>query len=226
MKPCSVENCNSDNCVRGLCRYHYDKERYDKYHKSKETLTGKRTARTPNDYILEGNICKIGCYNQKSELTGYTTIDTEDIDKCKPYKLTDLGGYIAGTNGAKNKRVWLHYLVLGLTPINRVTFIDHIDGDTWNNRKSNLRVCSNSENLCNRGLASNNKSGYKGVYWRKHRQKWEAEIGKDRVQYHLGFYDDIVEAAKAYDAKARELHKEFAYQNFPKPKLKRRTTLL
>ena len=46
MKPCSVENCNSDNCVRGLCRYHYDKERYDKYHKSKETLTGKRTARS------------------------------------------------------------------------------------------------------------------------------------------------------------------------------------
>lgn len=223
MRICSTENCNNEVFTKEVCRKCYDKQKYQ--YVPKDVATGKRSTRTPNDYIIEGNICKIGCYNNKSELTGYAIIDVEDIEKCKPYKWRLLSRYVTGSCGSKNPSVLLHYLVLNLKPEKTVSYIDHRDGNTWNNRKKNLRLCNNSENLCNRGKASNNVSGYKGVYASKHRRKWEAEIGKDNAKYHLGFFDDIVEAAKAYDKKALELHGKFAYQNFPKSTLKRRNPI-
>tara|TARA_R110000764_G_scaffold28636_7_gene67423 strand:- start:1849 stop:2334 length:486 start_codon:yes stop_codon:yes gene_type:complete len=73
--------------------------------------------------------------------------------------------------------------------------VDHIDGNTLNNRKSNLRVCSHHENLMNRKKHKNNKSGVKGVSWYKNLNKWHAQIQCDK-KIHLGYYDDFDEAVK------------------------------
>lgn len=71
--------------------------------------------------------------------------------------------------------------------------VDHIDHNGLNNRRSNLRVCTRSQNQCNQRRFGG-KSKYKGVTWLRHTKKW---------------------AAKVYDRKASELHGEFAHLNFP-----------
>jgi len=60
-------------------------------------------------------------------------------------------------------------------------------------------------------------STYKGVNWHRQHQKWQAQIAKDKKNYHLGYFTSELEAAKAYDAKAKEFFGEFAHLNFPNP---------
>lgn len=75
--------------------------------------------------------------------------------------------------------------------------IDHIDGDKTNNRIANLRVVSNSINQKNRGMQSNNLSGFTGVSWHKVCSKWCATIGVDGRQVHLGTFESLDDAIAA-----------------------------
>lgn len=86
--------------------------------------------------------------------------------------------------------------------------VDHINGDRLDNRKENLRVCSQSENLCNRGKQSNNRSGFKGVYLHAP-GRWRARIMFKGKLKELGLFDSPSDAHKAYVAAARALHGEF-----------------
>jgi hypothetical protein len=92
---------------------------------------------------------------------------------------------------------------------------DHCDGDTLNNQRHNLRSATRSQNMANTDMHKNNTSGYKGVSWNKHSMKWESFAVLHYRKHHIGYHNDPVEAARAYDKKARELFGEFAYQNFP-----------
>jgi hypothetical protein len=91
--------------------------------------------------------------------------------------------------------------------------VDHINGNTMDNRRANLRLCVHAENCRNRGPGSNNTSGFKGV--RRSGAKWFAAITADRVCHPLGYFATRQEAAHAYDAAAKRLHGEFARLNFP-----------
>lgn len=92
--------------------------------------------------------------------------------------------------------------------------IDHIDMDTLNNQRSNLRVCTHQENLRNRESAKGSSSKYKGVCWDKSRHKWFASIKMDvGKQLNLGRYDSELTAADAYNQKAQELFGDFARLN-------------
>jgi hypothetical protein len=88
-------------------------------------------------------------------------------------------------------------------------FVDHIDRNRANDRWSNLWVCTRSQNQYNRTKQSNNKSGFKGVFWNTQRQKWQAKIGYQRRYKHLGFFDDPEEASMTYRRAAERLHAEF-----------------
>lgn len=88
--------------------------------------------------------------------------------------------------------------------------IDHVDNDPLNNRRSNLRLASVSQNTMNQKRSVRNTSGYKGVTWNKRCGKWQASIKRDGKNYHLGLYSDPKEAHEAYKQKAIELHGEFA----------------
>jgi hypothetical protein len=88
--------------------------------------------------------------------------------------------------------------------------IDHRDGNPLNNRWSNLRLSTYSDNAANRRRMRSNTSGYKGVGFDRRTGKWRALISKDGRLYCLGRYATAEEAHEVYVAKARELFGEFA----------------
>ncbi len=91
---------------------------------------------------------------------------------------------------------------------------DHINGNTLDNRKSNLRNCSVAQNNMNRKGVGGTYSGYKGVFPAGN-SGWFSRIGYKGKKIYLGFFLDQTEAAKSYDKKAIELHGEYARLNFP-----------
>ena len=97
----------------------------------------------------------------------------------------------------------------------RGQIVDHINGNTLDNRKENLRIVTAQQNSQNRlrTVSPGKTSNFKGVSWNKQRQKWFAGIRADGVTHRLGFFDDEIEAALAYDAAAKIHHGEYARTN-------------
>lgn len=93
--------------------------------------------------------------------------------------------------------------------------VDHIDHDTLNCRRANLRLATKPQNGANRGPNTNNSSGYKGVTWDRQTGRWRAQIKFNRRHLAIGRFDSVEDAARAYDRRASELFSEFAYVNFP-----------
>lgn len=112
-------------------------------------------------------------------------------------------------DGSRHK-IGLHTFITGWD------FTDHIDGDGLNNCRSNLREATHAENVRNVGRRIDNQSGYKGVCWKAGNSKWVAQINEaSGKRKHLGYFDDQIEAARAYDAAARAIFGPFARLNFP-----------
>jgi hypothetical protein len=157
-------------------------------------------------------------YMKMIELTQgkFAEIDDSDYKKVKRYawfahrskKKNLKDTWYAGTNiciDGKNKTVHLHTFLMNAS---RGHDIDHFDGNGLNNQRSNLRVCSRSENLMNQRKAKG-MSRYKGVSFFKTAKKWRAQIkGK-----HLGLYITEKEAAKAYNSAAICLFGKFSRIN-------------
>jgi len=106
----------------------------------------------------------------------------------------------------------MHRLILGLVPGDGKE-TDHMDGNGSNNQRSNLRICSRSENAQNQRSKEGCSSRYKGVCRHKNRKKWQASIGvKGRSKY-LGLFLSEVEAALAYNQAAKDNFGEPAWLN-------------
>lgn len=99
--------------------------------------------------------------------------------------------------------------ILGLEYGERYRLADHINMDTLDNRRANLRIATISQNICNRGLQSNNKSGFKGVFKRNDNGRWRAKIGHLGKHISLGCFATRREAVEAYARAAQRLHGEF-----------------
>lgn len=121
----------------------------------------------------------------------------------------DRDGYlIVGVDGVYYKLHRLAFLYMtGKWPLECV---DHADADKHNNAWNNLRDATKEENAKNRGKGPDNTSGWKGVTWHKRIGMWQARIGVANKRIHLGYYDDVREAAEAYIFSALDLHGEFA----------------
>lgn len=134
---------------------------------------------------------------------GYALVDLEHV------YVGDLAwrisnGYVMGFKNGKNVR--LHRLVMGAKP---GEVVDHINHNLLDNRSSNLRICTTSENMRNI-----KKDKLKGVSFYKRDSRWSAYITFNYKKIHLGYFETAEQAAKRYDEKAKELYGEFACLNF------------
>jgi len=149
------------------------------------------TVVSPEDADLEG----FKWYAQPSKHTAYAARSTrlkEDRTKARQY---------------------LHRVILQRIldrPLERGEYVDHRDGDGLNNHRENLRLASHAENIRNSRKYDNNTSGHKGTCWSKHTSKWMAHIRVSGKLKHLGYFDNIEDAAAAYRQAATKYHGEFA----------------
>lgn len=133
-------------------------------------------------------------------------VDNDDFDKLKDINWTLHTGY-----AFNNKFGFMHRYIMN-TP--NLMSTDHINHDTLDNRRFNLRVCTKSENAMNIIKTKLASSKYKGVYWDKRIKKWVARVHYNYNYNHVGNFDNETDAAKAYDKKDIEIFGEFANTNF------------
>lgn len=91
--------------------------------------------------------------------------------------------------------------------------VDHINGDSLDNRKCNLRLCTQLQNMKNLSLYKRNTTGHKGVSYRKESGRYRARITNDNKTYTIGHYKTAKEAAIAYNEVAKVMHGEYANLN-------------
>src|SRR3990167_8684300 len=132
---------------------------------------------------------------KKIELTKgqYALVDDKDFKVLSQHKWhCSFYGYAARRDSGKI--VYMHSVIL---PAQEGMRVDHINRNSLDNRRENLRVCTHRQNLWNRPKSENNTSGFKGVSWEKRRNKWRASICKNYKQYSLGEFFTKEEAALA-----------------------------
>lgn len=105
-------------------------------------------------------------------------------------------------------KIYMHRLLLGLSQDDK-RMPDHIDRNSLNNQRSNLRIATHKQNCHNSPSRKDSLSLFKGVTWDKGKKRWKARIGSK----HLGHFKIETDAAAAYNNTAKELHGEFACLN-------------
>lgn len=145
-------------------------------------------------------------------------VDDEDFEYLNQWKWRAQKGrdtYYAvrfqWVNG-RDTKISMHRLILSL--VDKSILCDHRDRNGLNNQKYNLRIASYSGNGSNRTSGKNSSSVFLGVSWINREKRWCAQIKKDNIVRHIGYFESEIEAAKAYDKHALEIHGEFANLNF------------
>jgi len=160
-----------------------------------------------NKYETSGDVTKIYLDG------GYVAlIDAKDYSLVKDitWRIHNSRGvlYARGWNG--EKQIFLHRVLIGTPP--KGYDIDHINRDSLDNRRINLRVITHKQNNMNCKLPKNNKSGYKGVWWNPINKNWRARIGI-YPKIEVGSFDTLEEAVNAYDAAIVKRYGEFGTTN-------------
>lgn len=153
---------------------------------------------------------KIPLYTGRfTRVSAYALVDDEDYETLSAYKWRlDHYGYAANVRriNGKTKTVFMHGYLL---PHPKGTEIDHINRNPCDNRKSNLRIATRSQNNMNSKRRVNNTSGIRGVSLHKQTGKWRAYISYNGKQINLGLFWNIKDAAQVRKQKATELYGGF-----------------
>lgn len=175
-----------------------------------------------NEYKIKGKTT-ILYLEKKNEEIYETIIDTEDLDRLIKfnstwhtfYSITAKTNYVAATKRIEESNryntVYLHRLLIDAPPN---SYVDHINHNTLDNRKKNLRITTNDKNTRHRkSKNSNNKSGYRNVCWSEYDNKWIVQLqlnGKNTV---LGYFKDVDEAGKFAEEMRKKYYKNYAGEN-------------
>lgn len=214
MKKCEICGRETERIHRlggyTLCNKHM----HQYYSYGKFLDNNPRTQNDLNDYRIEDNLAIFNLYSgRSSEKIEEFIIDLEDIEKIKYHKWRLCHAHVVTGLPAKGTQRDLSWVILGLdnrAEENSDIVVDHINGNPLDNRKSNLRICSQSENVLNKCSMSNNTSGFIGVSYRADRDRYDPEISIQRQRCHLGYTKTKEEAVyKRYYAE-QLVFKEFA----------------
>lgn len=148
-----------------------------------------------SQYVCKVNMHKTNKYDLSGDYgIGWTSntnhefyFDVEDYDLIKDYCWTarePVKGYIRVETTINNKSINMSQLLMGKNDI------DHIDRNPMNNRRSNLREATRSQQGMNRKKQNNNTSGFIGVYWNKREGKWMAALKINGKSKHLGYFSN------------------------------------
>ena len=185
--------------------------------------------------LRSGNTNSCGCYNKQRiketqtkqnrfDLSGdygvgYTEkgeefyFDLEDYDKIKNncWCITNEGYFISTERGNRTKFVYLSRTIMNVT--DNTYDVDHINHNLADNRKSNLRIVTRTQNNMNRSLQSNNTSGVTGVCFDKKADKWCARITVNKQTFYLGWFTNFEDAVKARRDGELKYFGEYRYKN-------------
>ena len=157
--------------------------------------------------------------NSRKHLGYETIVDDEDYEILSQYKwhpeINPKSENVYVSGWINNKNIRMHRFVMKLHGNEIDDFhIDHKDRNGLNNQKENLRPCSHTENQHNTKKKKNGiTSVYKGVYFKVDRNKFRAHIKDNGKDIHIGYYQDEIDAAIAYNKQAIKLYGEFANLN-------------
>ena len=195
--------CGKEKIVNGKCLKNGHTQSCGCFHKEYAAKHAYEMSKKYNTYDLSGEY-GIG-FTSKGEPFYF---DLEDYDKIKDvcWHLTK-SNYLRGVfNG---KLVLQHVLILQKRP---KTVIDHINHNTNDNRKQNLRVCSNQQNCMNRKVYKSNKTGCNGVTFRQDTNKWRAHIRASSRSINLGSFNTKQEAIEVRKKAEKKYFGKFAYK--------------
>lgn len=193
-----------------LCSKHM--HQYLKYGKFLDTI--QRTNKDLNEYRrLDKNVIEMDVYYQNNTYCDSFIFDKDDLEKIKYHKWRkDSNNHIVTGNCTQNKpRQELTHIIMNI-PKGKNVVVDHINGNPLDNRKKNLRICSQSENMCNKSFMSNNRTGFIGIYFDKSKKCYCAEI-KRGMKCYLGGFSLIEEAIYCRYIAELQIFKDFRNTN-------------
>lgn len=144
------------------------------------------------------------CYDSNDN---YFYIDIDDYGKVSKYTWIIDSNYVTTT--ISNKKILLHRFIMNVNQKNVI--VDHINGNPYDNRKCNLRICSQSNNSMNRKLSIKNMSGFTGVQFNKKSNKWYSKISVNGKHIFLGSYNNIEDAINARKNAEIKYFGEYSY---------------
>lgn len=194
------------------------------------------TVSVREDHLKEGRILSCGCYqkeivktvvppknwktNETIEIDGYLLIkasnedryikiDKEDYEKVKDYCWCISNGYaVAPIRGEKNKFIRMHRIIMNCGDDEEYLTIDHINHDTIDNRKNNLRIATDAENSWNSASSHNS-----GIKYNENLDKWNVFIFYKLQKINLGVFDRYDEALEIRDKAEKVFYDEFQYKD-------------
>lgn len=195
IKYCKVCGASSElrEFISDVCNKHYQQFfRYGKYLDSNP-----RGVNDPNEIIQYEDYAEIILYNMKNEEVSRTKIDLEDVEKCKSLKwrINDKSTnrkqklYCYSGSGKGNQLPLHRYLINCLNNME----IDHINSDSLDNRKANLRIVTHSKNLFNKELSNYKDNGFTGISYDRKNKQYKTEISANNKRYYFKNFNTIEE---------------------------------
>lgn len=163
----------------------------------------------PNVYDIGEQLTYIHCFSVKGIETGIITIDTSDLELVQSYPWhieSAKAGIKYAAASVAGHTVRLHRLLMP-----NATIVDHINHNGLDNRRINLRSCSNAENSRNKILHTQPKSGYVGIRHNPKCNTYYVRIMVNKKEISLGHYDNIQDAIKARIEGEQKYFKKFRY---------------
>jgi len=178
-----------DKTIVHVCGKHY--AQYKKYGKFIDSSP--KALHDSNEFKLDGEVAKIYTKHKNGDISGFFIIDANDLDRVivRKWRLWK-DRFFTGVQ----KPTSISQFIMG-ERVNENTVIDHINHNPADNRKCNLRIITQQQNICNQALKTTNSTGIQGVWFDIARDKWSVEIKSNYVKCFLGRYDELEDACYA-----------------------------